>query len=157
MTRTGRRLAELARADLRALHREGTLPDLDRLDGVLDGAILNGSFAAPPLKQLRTWRGKVFTREDDGTIRGRNRLGLGPLEVRRLDFTARVAPSRFDDREVVLLDHEGQGNPMVVQRFHDELVQVDDGVFLATSHHRSDLGPDPVVRYLCHFALVTRD
>ena len=46
-----------------------------------------------------------------------------------------------------LIDHAS--NPPYVRRFHDELVEIEDGLYLATSHHRN--GDD--LRYLCHFAL----
>ena len=75
--------------------------------------------------------------------------GLGPLEIQRYRFTARTGRSLFSDRDVLLLDHDRPENPSYVRRFHDELVELEAGLYLATSHHRS--GVD--LRYLCHFAL----
>ena len=146
-------LARLSVQQLATLHEAGTTPRLHELDGTLDGRVLNGTLGHPVLRPLRLWRGKVFDRRDDGTVSGFNRLGLGPAEVRRFRFHARLAPSQFGDREVVVLDHDNEDNPQVVRRFHDELVQVGDGLFLATSHHGTRPGSPPGLRFLCHFAL----
>ena len=50
---------------------------------------------------------------------------------------------------MIFLDHDNPSNPERVRRFHDELVRIEDGLYLATSHYRTgdELG------YLCHFAL----
>lgn len=148
---TVRRMASLRGADLRQLHADGTTPALEELVGVFDGSVLNGQLGRPLVRDLGLWRGKVFD-HSAGTVTGLNRLGLGPLEVRRFRFAARVAPSLFSDREVVFLDHDLPGNPAYVRRFHDELVKIEDGLYLATSHYRS--GDE--LSYLCHFALASQ-
>lgn len=102
------------------------------------------------MRELRLWRGKVFETRADGSLSGLNRLGLGPLEVRRYRFTAYVGPSHFTDRDVLLLDHDTAANPPYIRRFHDELVQVEDGLFLATSHYRVK----GELRFAAYFALV---
>ena len=38
---------------------------------------------------------------------------------------------------MIFLDHDDPGNPASVRRFHDELVAIDDGLYLATSHYRT--------------------
>lgn len=101
------------------------------------------------VQDLRLWRGKVFEHNKHNAVTGFNRLGVGPLEVKRFQFTARVAQSLFSDREVVFLDHDSANNPGYVRRFHDELVAIDEGLYLATSHYREG----ERLRYLCHFAL----
>ena len=141
-------LAELDPATLDRIFAGGTCPEPTALAGVMDGRVLDGALARPPLRGLRVWRGKAFT-HDGGAVSGLNRIGLGPLSTRRYRFTARVQGSAFADRDVVLLDHDQPSNPSWVRRFHDEVVEVDDGVYLATSHHRTDGG----LRFLCHFAL----
>lgn len=148
VTSSAERLATLRGADFRLLHTEGTAPSLESLDGVIDGTVLNGQLGRPLVRELRLWRGKVFE-HDAGTVAGLNRLGLGPLEVRRYRFEARIAGSLFSDREVLLLDHDEPANPPYVRRFHDELVEVEEGLYVATSHHWSG----DRLRYLCHFAL----
>ncbi|KRB72694.1 hypothetical protein ASE01_21800 [Nocardioides sp. Root190] len=143
------RLAALRGQDLRALHATGSVPDLSQLDTRMDGVVLNGHLGRPLVRNLRLWRGKVFERDQDGAVTGLNRLGLGPVELRHYRFTARTTPSLFGDRSVVLLDHDNDSNPASVRRFHDELVAIDDGLWLATSHYRDG----DRLRYLCHFAL----
>jgi len=147
------RLARLHSKDLTGLHRGGTLPTLSDLDGVLEGRVLTGALNHPTLRPLRLWRGKAFDQSADGTVTGLNRLGAGPVEVSRFRFEARIAASLFSNRDVVVLDHDNDDNPELVRRFHDELICVGEGLFLATSHHRSDLGATPQLRFLCHFAL----
>lgn len=153
------RLARLDRDALDALHRGGTCPDPADLGGVLDGAVLTGPLSASPWRQLRVWRGKVAT-VADGRVSGVNRLGVGPVESRRFTFTARVVDSSFSPRRVLLLDHDAAGNPGWVRRFHDELVELAPGVYLATSHHlasshyRAPSEERANPRYLAHFALV---
>lgn len=140
------RLKALRQADLAALHAKGSCPDPTDLRGAIDGSVLT----EPVMRELRIWRGKVFDNVD-GSVTGLNRLGVGPLEVRRYRFTAHVGPSLFGDRDVVLLDHDSDANPPYIRRFHDELVQIDSGLYLATSHYRVN----GTLRYLCHFALAT--
>lgn len=147
-TRAADRLALLRDADLRQLHAAGVAPDHAELSGVIDGAVLDGGLGRPLVRDLRLWRGKVFERAG-GAVTGMNRLGLGPFEVRRFRFEARVARSLLGDRDVMLLDHDLPGNPSYVRRFHDELVEIDTGLYLATSHHWDD----DELRFLCHFAL----
>jgi len=150
-TSSRQRLSDLRGQDLAQLHSEGTCPEPTALSGVLDGAVLTGGLSIPGIRELRLWRGKAFDHDSD-TVTGLNRLGAGPLEVRKYRFVARRAKSLFGDRDVVWLDHDRETNPGYVRRFHDELVQVDDGLYLATSHHRS--GDD--LRFLCYFALAER-
>ncbi len=143
------RLATLRGQDLRALHAQGSVPSLDELNGSIDGAVLNGQLGRPLVRDLRLWRGKLFEQDEEGTVSGVNRLGIGPLEVKRFRFTARVAQSLFSDREVVFLDHDNANNPGYVRRFHDEFLAIDEGLYLATSYYRDG----ERLRYLCHFAL----
>lgn len=143
---TGRtRLERLRDQDLGALHAAGVAPDPTALRGVLDGLVLT----SPLMRELRLWRGKVFESAADGTVGGLNRIGLGSLEGRRYRFTAYVGPSLFADRDVLLLDHDTAANPPYIRRFHDELVQIEDGLFLATSHYRLK----GELRFAAYFAL----
>ena len=85
-------MAVLRGADLRALHANGTTPDPMELTGVIDGAVLTGQLGLPIVRGLALWRGKVFDRDESGAVIGLNRLGVGPLEIRRYRFTARGSP-----------------------------------------------------------------
>lgn len=143
------RLATLRGQDLRTLHAQGTVPSVDELSGSIEGAVSSGQLGRPLVRDLRLWRGKVFERDAHEAFTGFNRLGIGPLEVKRFQFTARVAQSHFSEREVLFLDHDNPKNPGFVRRFHDELVAIDEGLYLATSHYRDG----ERLRFLCHFAL----
>lgn len=137
------RLAGLGHQALRALHDAGRCPDPDDFAGVAEGRILHPRYG----DLLRLWRGKVF--DHDGRGGGCNRLGIGSFEFRRYRFGARVARSVFRDREILLLDHDRTDNPVWVRRFHDEVVQVRPGLYLASSHFRIQ----GRLRYAAYFAL----
>lgn len=139
------RLRTLSPAELGALHETGVCPAPEELLGTLDGEVLDTTL----LRVLHPWKGKVVERDDTGIIGGRNRIGVGPLEIRRFRFTALVGRSLFGDRDVLLLDHDHAGNPAWVRRFHDELVRIEDGLYLATSHH----GQAGELRRVAYFAL----
>ncbi|MDO3301079.1 hypothetical protein P5V47_20520 [Mycobacteroides abscessus subsp. massiliense] len=138
------RLAALRGTDLSAMHRAGSCPDPQALTGVAEGLVLGASGYSSLL-----WRGKVFDRESDEAVTGLNRIGVGGLEFRRYRFTVRLGASAFTDRTVALLDHDNPANPPYIRRFHDELVQIDEHLYLATSHYR--LGGR--LRFVCHFGL----
>ncbi|MCR1785499.1 hypothetical protein KVF89_23375 [Nocardioides carbamazepini] len=143
-----RRLNALRGTDLDDLHRAGVCPAPGELAGTMDGAVLTGSLALVGVRSLGIWRGKIFD-EQAGEVSGINRLGIGPVEVRRYRFTARRATSLFSDREVLCLDHDSPENPDRIRRFHDELVRIEPGLYLATSHCR--YGQE--LRLLAYFAL----
>lgn len=117
-------------SSLRALHEQGTCPDLNRFDSDANGLILGPGLLA----RLNIWRGKRFVRASNGDVGGYNRLAIGPLEVRRYRFVARIGRSAFSQRQVLLLDHDNADNPAWVRAFHDEMVELHPGLYLASSH-----------------------
>lgn len=141
-------LSRLGRTTLENLHAKGACPDTNSLVGIAEGVILPRG----GVERLRIWRGKVFHREEDGLAGGHNRLGVGLFEFRRYRFIASRKRSVFSDRDVVFIDHDLPGNPRLVRRFHDELIEITPGLYLASSHLRvsGDL------RYMSHFALDLR-
>jgi hypothetical protein len=68
------RLAALRGQDVHRLHAGGVAPDPFELSGVIDGAVLTGSLSRPVVREIRLWRGKVFTSKR-GEVGGLNRLG----------------------------------------------------------------------------------
>lgn len=141
-------LSILDRGRLKALHAHGTCPDVNSLVGIADGLILPKAGVG----RLRLWRGKVFHREADGIAGGHNRLGVGPFEFRRYRFIASQKRSSFSNRDVVFINHDLPGNPSWVRRFHDELVEITPGLYLATSH----ITVSGELRFMSHFALDLR-
>ncbi|WP_069164686.1 hypothetical protein [Nocardia altamirensis] len=138
------RLNSLRGQELSRLHATGTAPEPGELDGVLDGTVLT----PPVIGALALWRGKSVT-TSQGKTAGLNRIGLGPLELRRYHFTTRIGQSAFTGRAVLLLDHNLPANPFYIRRFHDELVRVDAGLYLATTHYLIKNR----LRFVCYFAL----
>lgn len=128
-----RRLETLSSHELKALHERGTCPDPGDLGGVMSGVVL--ASAVP--RRLQPWRGKVLEQRASGEVIGLNRIAVGPTEILRYRFTATRARSAFGERDVVLLDHGTSTNPVWIRRFHDELVQIEPGLFLATSHYQA--------------------
>lgn len=140
-----KQMAGMSTEELDQIHAGGSCPHPDDLQGVARGRVFN----LPALSPFRLWKGKVFRKNDQGQIGGLNRIGIGPAEVRRYRFIVRIGDSAFSDRKVVLLDHDLPGNPRQYQIFHDELVQLDTGLYLASSHIRKG----DSLKYVCHFAL----
>ena len=137
-------LAQLDLNGLKAAHRQGYCPNLDDLDGVAEGLILDPSWC----ERLSLWRGKVFEMKGNGKVSGLNRLALGPVEFHRYKFNARRERSAFSERDIVCLDHDLPTNPYWVRIFHDELVEMRSGLYLTCSHLR--LGGKLI--YLSYFA-----
>ena len=81
---------------LKDLHDAGTVPSLSDLDGRANGTVLT----VPAVRELRLWRGKVFSQGPAGQVTGYNRLGIAGVERLRYRFDARVGPSRFGVRMV---------------------------------------------------------
>lgn len=125
-------LSRLSRAELAQLHAQGRCPDPESLHGIADGLIL----PVDGLQRLNIWRGKIFHHEAAGLAGGFNRLGLGAFEFKRYRFRVLRTRSVFSDRDVLFIDHDLSGNPGWVRRFHDELVDVSPGLYLASSHLR---------------------
>ena len=95
------------------------------------------------------WRGKVFSDDDAGGVRGLNRIGIGPFERRAFRFTAEIRPSELTTGEVLYIDHDKPGNPASVRAYHDEARWVADDLLLAQSHRRVD----GELRFICCFGI----
>lgn len=123
-------LKRLDREELRQAHTRGRCPDPGDLNGIADGVILDPRW----FEHLRLWRGKVFSAEGSESGHGINRLGVGPFEFQRYPFKVRRTRSAFSNRQIVLLDHDLSENPHWVRIYHDELVEMHPGLYLACSH-----------------------
>ncbi|HYN90162.1 MAG TPA: hypothetical protein VER55_16625 [Ardenticatenaceae bacterium] len=158
-------------AALNAIFRAGT-PPTSRLDGRYPGVLLALNIAAG-MTQLSEmiagvwmpWRGKIFdaARSSGVNVFTRDSLPLarlnwpfyrgfsddGPDTYRAFAFRTWLGPGREDpDRTVLKIDYDLEGNPgWSVRRVLDELVQVDEGVYLGKAHLKWLWGPWQLVAY----------
>ncbi|MFP4633052.1 MAG: hypothetical protein ACLFMT_06430 [Halobacteriales archaeon] len=140
------------RAELDRLFERGDTPEIDALEGDTVGRVLagRGLLGITPLRRgvngpHLPWRGKRVR----GT-EGCNRFGYGPLEREGFGFKIRHAPSLADPEKTVLIfDYDVPDNPAPVRRIRDDLVEIEDGLYLGTSNLR--VGDD--YRFLTYFTL----
>ncbi|NNG83327.1 hypothetical protein [Acinetobacter sp. ANC 5378] len=118
--------------DLNQLFKIGTCPKIESLNGSAKGRVIKPVW----FKRLNLWRGKVFNLSSTGELTGLNRLGIGQIETQRYQFNARTGKSLFSDQDVLIINHDLSANPNWVRRYHDEMVQIDTHIYLATSYYR---------------------
>jgi hypothetical protein len=147
-------------ASLNSLFRSGTPPE-PALDGPYQGELIALDIA-PALTQFfqwltnrwRPWRGKtfrasqqrgenIFSKDSYPLARLFNPLYRGfvadaPKAYRGFAFRTYVAPGLVDaDRSVLKIDYNLKENPsLTVRRVLDELVQLDDNLYLGKAHVR---------------------
>jgi hypothetical protein len=147
-------------AALNSLFRRGTPPE-PALDGPYQGEMIALDIA-PGLTQFfqwltnkwMPWRGKtfrasqqrgdnIFTKDSYFLARLFNPLyrgfvGDGPKTYRGFAFRTYLAPGLVDaDRTVLKIDYDLKENPsLTVRRVLDELVQLDDNLYLGKAHVR---------------------
>lgn len=166
-------------AELNRLFRAGTVPE-PSLDGRYGGKLIALDIA-PGLTQLfqsltnswMPWLGKtfnasqqtgdnIFTKDSYSVARFfnpfyRGFVADGPGTYRGFAFRTYVAPGLIDpDRSVLKIDYNLKENPsLTVRRVLDELVQIDDNLYLGKAHVRWWWGGWQTVAYfaLTHDAL----
>jgi hypothetical protein len=154
-------LARLDSAELADLYAKGTTPT--RM-GVLEGHPRGRMLAVRALDRgavarvLRSiagapafpWGGKSFAgNAETGT--GINRLHLfGRHQL--FPFLTSVKPSALDEAPCIALDYDLPDNPRIVRAIHDEIREVEPGLFLGPAMWKSASGPTLVL----WFALDTR-
>ena len=147
-------------ATLNTLFRRGT-PPAPALDGPYQGELIALDLA-PGLTQFfqwltdrwMPWRGKtfrpsqqrgdnIFTKDSYVLARlfnpfYRGFVGDGPKTYRGFAFRTYLAPGLVDaDRTVLKIDYDLEENPsLTVRRVLDELVQLDDNLYLGKAHVR---------------------
>lgn len=136
-------LKQLSRAELKRIHQQGICPDPFDLNGTAKGIVLDPAW----FERLHLWRGKVF-HASEGVVGGFNRIGVGTFEYLRYRFYVTAEKSAFDNREVILINHDVPENPYWVRIFHDELVEIAPKLYLASSH----LKVGKKLRYISYFA-----
>ena len=165
-------------AALNDLFRAGTVPD-PRPNGRYAGKLIALDIA-PGLTQFfqwltnqwLPWNGKtfdvtqqrgdnIFTRDSYPLARLFNPLYRGfvtdsPKTYRGFAFRTYTAPGLFDtDRTVLKIDYNLKENPaLTVRRVLDELVQLDDDLYLGKAHVRWWWSPEDSWQTVAYFSLV---
>lgn len=117
---------------LNQLFKTGRCPKIEALNGSAKGMVIKPAW----FQRLNLWRGKVFNLASTGELTGFNRIGIGKLETQRYQFNARIGKSLFSDQQVLIINHDLSANPNWVRHYHDEMVQIDPHIYLATSYYR---------------------
>ena len=149
-----------ALAELDSLFRGGTAPH-PQPDGFLPGDLVTMSVTRPSDAFVRwvsghymPWLGKKFDRESDEGINilrpaARSQMKVlwksyeprvatdGNLEA--FPFKTRVAPGALDPNvDVLKIDYDFEANPsFLIRHILDELVQIDDGLYLGKILYRT--------------------
>lgn len=125
------KLNNLKTNELKSRFDLGKCPDLKALNGIAQGIIITPKW----FKILNIWRGKVFHHSQSGEVFGFNRIGIGSLEILKYHFTTRLEQSLFDNKKVLIIDHNHLQNPKWVRRYHDEAIEIAPHVYLAKSYY----------------------
>jgi hypothetical protein len=129
--------------ELDALYRAAAAPtSLRAADGVLSGRMLawNGLERGPLARALQrfarspsfVWEGKTLASHDDHAGEGYNRVHLrGVLGHQHVfPFASRFGASLLDGRPTVVIDYDRDDNPWWMRRVHDEIRELEPGLFL---------------------------
>jgi hypothetical protein len=129
--------------ELLAMYRAAVAPaSLRAADGVLIGRMLawNRLARGPIARGLRrfavspsfVWEGKTFAAAADGAGAGYNRVHLrGVLGHQHVfPFASRFGDSLLDGRRTIVIDYDRADNPWWMRRIHDELRELEPGLFL---------------------------
>jgi hypothetical protein len=95
--------------------------------GLLGGGLRR--FAASP---SFVWDGKTFSSVDDRHGRGINRVQLSSVLGRQslFPFETRIEASAVDGRKAIVLDYDLPENPSYIRLIHDEIREVEPGLYL---------------------------
>lgn len=96
------------------------------------------------------WGGKSFTGAGENGA-GENRVHLMGRH-RLFPFLTKVAPSQIDRRPCVVLDYALSDNPWLIRQIHDEVREIEPGLWLGPAMWKAEKGPALVL----WFALDTR-
>lgn len=144
----------MSAAELEWLFSGGVVPSLAELAGGVVGQGLfpasEDDLCAPCGAVVRAllgspvilWSGKRFERDADGRWIGRNLFFTAPDGHAAFPMRPSVVRSAAARRTVLRLDYRVEGNPPVMQRVYDELVQVGPGLWLGRAYYRGERGAD---------------
>lgn len=134
-------LASMPYRELSERYAVGTVPDSLRvLDGPLVGRMLAVRYTRPVSALIRrlaasrrfVWAGKTWRSESEQRGTGINRISLPGLLGRQdlFPFVTSFGPSKLDGRPAVLLDYSSPANPPYIRPIHDEVREIEPGLFL---------------------------
>ncbi len=86
------------------------------------------------------WGGKSFFRVSAKEGRGINRVRLPVGRFEWFPFDTRLEPSLVDGKDTVVLDYDKPENPFFIRRIHDEIREVDPGLFLGPAMWKQGRG-----------------
>jgi hypothetical protein len=128
-----------ARLDVLEGHPRGRMLAVRALDHGLQGRVLRqlaGASAFP-------WGGKSFAGQGE-TGTGLNRVHLfGRHQL--FPFHTRIRPSALDGAPCVVLDYDLPDNPRLIRAIHDEIREVEPGLFLGPAMWKAAGGPKLVL------------
>lgn len=153
-------LARLDSDELGRLYANGKVKDVGALEGRPTGRMLavRGLAKGRLSKAIRNfsgarafpWGGKSFEGQGDAG-RGVNRVHLGGRH-NVFPFLTHVAPSVVDGAPCIALDYDLPDNPGLIRKVHDEVREVDAGLYLGPAMWKGEGAPALVL----WFALDTR-
>jgi hypothetical protein len=116
-------------------HPQGRMLSVARLDHGLAGAAVRAFAGA----SIFPWGGKSFTgRGEFGS--GVNRIHLGGRH-QLFPFHTRIQPSAIDGAPCIALDYDLRDNPALVRSIHDEVREIEPGLFLGPAMWKGARGP----------------
>jgi len=159
------KLAALSFDELESMYRAAPEPSgLRAVDGRPKGRMLavqsisrgvaGGWIRAFAGSRSFVWDGKTFTSHDDRHGEGINRVQLpGVLGRQQLfPFATRIEASAIDGRQAIVLDYDLDANPGYIRKIHDEIREVESGLYLGPAMWKAASGKVTVL----WFALDTR-
>ena len=127
-------------------HPRGRMLAVAALDHGVPGALVRRFASAG----LFPWGGKSFVGKGaSGT--GLNRIHFGGRH-QLFPFLTRIQPSAVDGAPCIALDYDLRDNPGFIRAIHDEVREIQPGLFLGPAMWKAARGP----RFLLWFALDTR-
>jgi len=158
-------LAACTSDQLDAVYRHATVSTTMRAaDGALVGRMLTvrgvpGSLARPLRNWARSrsfvWGGKTFNAASDNHGEGINRVNVPGVFGRQnlFPFATSFGPSAIDGKPTLILDYDLDVNPGYIRKIHDEIREVQPGLFLGPAMWKSGSGKKTLVLW---FALDSR-
>lgn len=142
-------LAALSIAELEALYRGARVSSsMSAADGELPGRMLAvrglpGPIARPLARWAGSrsflWEGKTFRATSDRAGVGHNRVVARSVLGRQnlFPFATLFGPSAIDGAPALILDYDLADNPGYIRRIHDEVREVEPGLFLGPAMWKS--------------------